>query len=310
MYKKMTVKEWIAVPANPIQRDTERHLAKAFHLMTPSPSHAYVFAAELPDGKLLKLDGHTRALAWEREMVERPTTVFVATIPVKNKAEAERIYKNFDSKEALETVRDKMYGAFTRHNFQPNSGMLRAGNLTVALKNAYAVLNNVSPNTVGKRSPDDRKSGDAGDRLARTDVYVMVNEFSNELNELDGYNLRSGQYSGGVIAAFILSTRKYGKKIAPFWHAVFGGEGVKQGREMDYVQALVDLVSRRRGSHGSNATVDIMARALGAADHWLKDETTTRVPSPMDITDYLVEASQPATRLIKAADKAKLKEAA
>ena len=67
--RKMTVAEWIKVEDNPIQRDTEHHAAKAKHLLTPLPSHAFVFACELPNGKLIKLDGHTRALLWQRGQV-------------------------------------------------------------------------------------------------------------------------------------------------------------------------------------------------------------------------------------------------
>lgn len=71
-YRKMLVEDWIKVEDNPIQRDTEKHAAKAKHLMTPHPSHSFVFAAELPNGKLIKLDGHTRALMWRRKDVSPP----------------------------------------------------------------------------------------------------------------------------------------------------------------------------------------------------------------------------------------------
>ncbi len=45
-----------------------------------------------------------------------------------------------------------------------------------------------------------------------------------------------------------------------------------------------------------------MARALNAVNHWLEDETTTRLPGPMDMTDYLKGHEKPSERLIKAAD--------
>ena len=66
---RMSVDEWIKVKANPRQRDTEKHAAKAKHLLTPSPDHAHVSAARLPNETLVKLDGHTRALLWKRGTV-------------------------------------------------------------------------------------------------------------------------------------------------------------------------------------------------------------------------------------------------
>lgn len=46
----MTVQEWAAVPGNPHQRDTDRHLATAAHLRSPSLAHLQMNAARLPDG--------------------------------------------------------------------------------------------------------------------------------------------------------------------------------------------------------------------------------------------------------------------
>ncbi len=76
--KKMLVEDWIKVTPNPIQRDTEKHAAKAKHLLTPHPTHSVVHAAELPNGKLIKLDGHTRALIWKRKDVVPPVQVTAA----------------------------------------------------------------------------------------------------------------------------------------------------------------------------------------------------------------------------------------
>lgn len=65
-HAKMSLHQWLQVPDNPRQRDTIRHATKAAkdHLSEPSLTHLEVSAAELPNGELLKLDGHTRSYLW------------------------------------------------------------------------------------------------------------------------------------------------------------------------------------------------------------------------------------------------------
>ncbi len=139
--------------------------------------------------------------------------------------------------------------------------------------------------------------------MKRADVYQMINEFSYELHALDGFNLRSGQVSRGVTGAFLVSARRYGHKIIPFWQGVFANEGDKKGGQMDAIQATVELIIRRRhGSHGSSASADLCARCLGGVEGWMEDKIFTRIPSPIDTADYLEGRNKPSERLIKAKD--------
>lgn len=59
---RMPLGIWFAMPDNPRQRDTENRARAASrkHLQSPHPTHRNVSAAQLPDGRLVKLDGHTR----------------------------------------------------------------------------------------------------------------------------------------------------------------------------------------------------------------------------------------------------------
>jgi len=297
-YKKMPVSEWISVEDNPIQRDTERHAAKAKHLLTPHPTHSFVFAAELPSGKLIKLDGHTRALLWKRGDVSAPAQIQVGIIPVKDRAEAEQLYKDFDSKEAVETMRDKVSGAFNRHDFEPQSGLIASGNLTTALRMAYGVLTGGTVNSGLAGS----SIGKTSHRASKADVYAMINEFSNELHALDGYGLGQGRIPSGAIAAFILSYRRHGSKVVPFWRGVFADTGEKSGGYMDGVQAVCELITGRRGRYGGSASFDLCARSLTAVEKWLNDETLFRIPTALNTLGYLAGHERPAERLIKRAD--------
>lgn len=309
--RRMRVSEWIQVEDNPIQRDTEAHAAKAKHLRTWHPTHGFVFAAQLPSGKLIKLDGHTRALLWKQGTIEQPLEVNVGIVPVKDKAEAEKLYKDFDSKEALETVRDKVSGAFNRYNFHPESPLLQYGHIVQALRVSYAVLLGASAksahagagtrdNGKDRRTPIQKKVMDA-------DLYFMVNEFAPEMVALDAFMLRQGQVTSGVMAAFILSFRKYGHKIVPFWTGVFANQGSRLGGSMDGIQAVCEIIMAIKGRNfgggkSTTRTSDICARCLTAVDKWLKGDELMTTPRPMDTTGYLAGHEKPQERLIKKAD--------
>lgn len=310
--KKMMLEDWIAVEDNPIQRDTERHAARAKHLQTPHPTHSIVHAAELPSGKLIKLDGHTRALLWRRKEIPAPVQVLAILYPVKDRDEAEKLYMDFDSKDALETTRHKVEGAYGKHNFDPQSGLLQMGSIVQGLRMAYGVLLGGSVKTAAaggahtKGSQEKDRRSEKQVAVANATVYQMIDEFSYELHMLDGFGLRQGQITSGVIAAFVVSARKYGHKVTPFWQGVFGDGGSRTGGQMDGVQAVHELILSTKGKSGRMHIADTAARCLNALEKWLKDEWLGAPPRPIDTTGYLVGHEKPNERLIKAVDKHRL----
>jgi hypothetical protein len=261
----------------------------------------------MPNGKLYKLDGHTRALGWARKMFPAPLQLNVVVYPVKSMEEVESLYKDFDSKDALETNVDKVSGAFHRHNFEPQSDLLKSGQLTYALRVAYGMLlglKAVSAQSPGGKGGSGKEKGSdtLTMRAQRADIYTMVDEFSYELHALDAINVGRSGASSGVISAFIVSYRRYGHKITPFWQGVFSGMGTKSGGRMDGIQALCELMLERKGKYGGKAAADVCSRALMAVEKWLKDEMVTSIPRPLDTTDYLLGREKPTERLIKKAD--------
>lgn len=285
--KRMSVSDWIKVQDNPIQRDTERHAAKAKHLLTPLPIHAITYAAELPDGKLVKLDGHTRALLWKRNQVKHPAMVECNLIAVKDIEEAKALYQTLDSKEAVESATDKISGAFGEHNFYPESGLLRGGGISTALRLVWNVLNHRAI------------TGHGTTRLGYN-VYEAVREFSNEIFALDAFDIKSGAAPSGIVSAFLLTHRRHGAAIIPFWQAVFADGGTKKDGRMDGVQALNELVLQRKGKFGGTAVADMCCRSVMAAEKWLKEEDFQAIPRPFDLTDY-IKGKQPQFQLIKKA---------
>lgn len=281
MLKKMTVKEWIAVQDNPIQRDTERHAARAKHLLAPLPIHAIVYAAELPNGQLVKLDGHTRALLWKRNQVRQPPEVLVNILAVKSMDEAKDLYKTLDNKVAVETSQDIISGALHGISFVPESSLLKKGSFTTALRVSYnaVVLQKIQ---------------------RQTDIYSIVKFWTPELVALDVLDMHPNDLTTGQVAAFILTYRKHNDRILPFWRAVAGDGGMKIDGKMDGVQALQEFRLSRLKKYGGSAVEDMCSRALTAAEGWLEDKTFTSHPRPTEIAYYLGINPEPKFQLITA----------
>lgn len=277
----MSVSDWIKVRDNPIQRDTERHAAKAKHLLTPLPIHAITFAAKLPNGDLVKLDGHTRALLWKRNQVKHPPKVEVNVIQVDDLEGAKALYRTLDSKEALEGFADKVSGGYRLMKFEPKSGLLKSGNITVALRLAWRGLMGL------------------GDHPGRNvDIYQAIEEFIPELSIIDSLELRQGDINGALLAAMMLTYRKYGDKVLAFWRAYAADAGTKMDGEMDAIQALRECVLSRKKLYGGSATEDMCGRGLRAVEKWLCDESLRAYPKPISISNYAER--KPATfQLIK-----------
>lgn len=268
---KMTVADWLKVEDNPIQRDTERHAARAKHLLKPLPVHAIVWAGKLPSGALIKLDGHTRAYMWGHNMVDAPKQIEVHLIDVKDRAEAASLYKTFDSKDALETTQDKISGALRGLNFKPQSALIASGNYSTSLRLAWSAVYGYSRDTRAK------------------DIYEEVNEFAVEVLALDDFLLRKGQLSSPAMAAFFISVRKYSDKILPFWKAVIANGGTKSRGRMDGVQAAMEILlsMKAKRGYGGTAIYDQTSRLLACADKWVKGEDMASVPRPVEFTTYL-----------------------
>lgn len=283
---KMPVADWIRIKDNPIQRDTERHAARAEHLLTPLPVHSIVWAARLPNGSLVKLDGHTRALMWSRNMVELPPKgVEVHVIDVSSPEEAAELYKTFDSKAALETTPDKIAGALKGIKFKPQSPLLQSGSIASALRTAWVGVYGYAKN------------------LKARDEYDMVGEFGKEIMALDDLGIRRGQITTGIISAILLSYRKHGNKVMPFWRSVIANEGDKSGGRMDAVEACHAMMVLKRGNFGGSHQLNVCSRALTAVDKWIVSETHIfhSIPKPLDVTSYLdkVKTEKPKFKLIK-----------
>ena len=205
---RMSVAEWCAIPANPRQRDTEKHAQKATrqggHLRTASPVHVQVSAVRLPDGSMVKLDGHTRAWCWERGLLAAPEQVLVTIIPVADMEHAKELYKQFDDPRAAESLQDKLSGAIREHDLALRSGCL-SQLYASSLRAAHGLLFS------GRTQPD---------------LYTIVGLWKPLLQVIDrrGY----GRMLAAAQSAMLLGYARYsGTARAPgmldFWAQFFSG---------------------------------------------------------------------------------------
>lgn len=282
--KKETIPldEWLGIPDCPIQRDTERHAQSASkkHLSCSSPTHANVSAARLPSGEEYKLDGHTRSFLWATGKLEPPSHIlYVDVYYCDNMTEVEDLYQQFDNQDAVENLRDKLYGAYRLHGFTPKSSVIKTGGVTSAIAMILGIQFN------------------------RHSIYKAVAPFIPTLMLIDKEDFPSRLFISPVLAATIVTVHKDGEQAMKFWRAYANDEGVKRGREKDGVQALTELLLSIRSAGGVFANVKrlhLAGRALSAYLSYQEGRMYTIALKATDFTKYVHEKAK-ITRGAKAA---------
>ena len=248
---EMSVADWCALKDNPRQRNTERRANQAEHLRSYQPIHRYVWAATHNGDPLCKLDGHTRALLWEKGLLDQPPegTVCVLLIPVKGLAEAKAYYDMLDNAGVSKKPADTIFGATRENKFLLTSALLRGCSFSVAIKLAHS-----------------------GGKY-KGDLHALVRNFRDELVELDSWRL-SSNYT--VLISVMLLAIRHGNvtKAKAFFTKLDNNEGVKTSDGMDAVQALYQHMERRRAmgtTAGWDNLYDIAARAYAAYEIFAKN---------------------------------------
>ena len=269
----MSIDQWINVMDCPIQRDTELHAKKARnnHLKNSSAVHSRVSAARTASGQVYKLDGHTRAFLWNDGSLARPGSVVnVDMYQVKTTKDVEDLYKQFDTPTAAEGAADRIFGAFRLHGFDPKSHLFKKGSLSTAV----AICS-------GKRS-------------GSFNVYVDIEQFIPSLRIIDKSMFNHTVFTSAILAAMILTVYKYGEQAMPFWERYFNGDGIKNGRNRDPVQALTEAVlanktgrNGARASNNSSTITTLCGKAIAAFYRDQKGECYTGGIKSIDLHGYI-----------------------
>lgn len=253
---KMAPKEWLAVPDNPRQRDTEAHARRARHLREPHPTHAMMNMAELPDGRRFKLDGHTRIYLWATGELLLPNSLSVQVWRCASLEHVKQLYSTFNSSKAVETGGDKIVGGLRELGLVFESDLLKKRRYLAALTLDYELM--------------------FGQTAARTrEPYDYLAYWAPELTLLDSCNGTFKRFHAGTVAAALVTLRRYGPEAVPFWAAYAAGAGQKIGGEMDAVQALderITLFIKEGRINGRANTVKMIAVSLAAFDRFRRDE--------------------------------------
>ena len=251
-YLTMNLQQWINVPDNPRQRDTERRLETAKHLHTPSPTQALVHMAVF-GLKQWKLDGHTRALLWSRKPELAPKTIHVVCYDVDSEEEAKTFYTHFDNMKAAETSADKISGAFRESGFHPLSAKFRKGDITASIRRADNIVH-------GLRQPEE--------------IYSILPRWLPELELLDSINPRKTYFNQITITAALLILRRRGSTALEFWRLYNTDCGNKVENEVDAVEALIRAVKGKmfNALSGSDITLAV-ARVISIFEQWRRNGT-------------------------------------
>lgn len=253
---EMTASQWHATENNPRQRDTESHGRRADHLRRPHPAHSKVNAARLPDGHLLKLDGHTRDWLWAAGKLAPPPILFVDIWECPSRDAACELYVTFDSSDAVETVTDKLFGGVRESGLEFQSEVLKSFRYVAALRIGYELL--------------------FGQTAARsTQVYTLLEFWTPQLMVIDECGGTRKLFHTGILAAALLCAYRYGTDAVPFWTAYAKRQGNKVGDEMDAVQALeLRMLERRRVGvlNGRANSLKVITYSLSAFERFKRGD--------------------------------------
>jgi len=272
---KMTVDQWFDVDNFPMQRDTERRLARALkrgYLNTFLAPHADVVAVRLPDGALIKVDGHMRGLGWLLGTIARPPVeLSVMVYDVANMEEAIAIYKAVDNGDAVKTGADGIYSAYQIIGFKPKSAFLRSCRLSVVLKIA-----------------EHARTGALIVKYGR-DFDPEVVEWQEELRTADSLLLGHGKCVAALGSAMLITLRRRSSRAYKFWYQYFNAKDIELGAS-DPVHKLRILVRERTVAKELGAypqTMDLTQRAISCVEAFIAGRQYTGGVKTTSFQDYL-----------------------
>jgi hypothetical protein len=273
---EMSVSNWITIPDNPRQRDTEgrAEYAKRKHLSKRAKIHDFVFAAAINGSIVCKLDGHTRAFLWKNGILDQPPNgrVIICLIEVENIREAMDLYDMADSKLATKTPSDVLFGAVRENSFRLKSPLLRKCTFTTQLKIA----------TNGKKF---------GGR-----VLDLVKRWKPILLQLDSLGL-SPRYST-LISVMLCSIKRDGLETAEkFWKALDENQGTKTSTGgKDGIEALNQHVEIRKAEcrmAGWDNLTNLSGVAVSCYEAWKDGKRFKREVPSADFNDWIAPIQFP-----------------
>jgi hypothetical protein len=272
----MTLAEFIELPDNPIQRDTVLRAGKARRLDTFDDAQRRVAVAKMPNGKLIKVDGHTRAYRWNAGNVANmppPGSRFIVAdvYACDGDDDLKALYYHFDSPDAADTTQDTLFGACRDLGLKFGSpGMKRMG-FASAIKWLYGGLYGATTY---------KQFGSKGD--ARF-TYEAVRTFRRSLRLMDTLMPDMRKFPVIWLAAALATIERDGMRAVYFWDAYNRGAGEQKGVEKDGIIAVRNLLEAKRHRNQTSGKYewDNFGRIINGYESWVKKRTYNReFPEP------------------------------
>jgi len=269
----MSVEDFIKIPDNPIQRDTKSHakmaINKSGHLQETCPTHAMVAIAEIANGQQFKLDGHTRAFLFDRQLLEAPKQMLVSIYKVESIEDACELYRHFDNSKAVEATSHKIYGALKFHKIKvAHLPFLNASGLKTAMRFSFTCFEN-------GLSSDKFRSVTEVEAIAEWKKECRILFGLSDINYQNRKNMIGAGWTGAMTLAALLTIRIHGNAALSFWEAVSNGDGEKSKGTFDAVELATQYVKNARADKRLNTSYVTRHTwvFLNLFDAWINNET-------------------------------------
>lgn len=234
----ITVADWLneeLYPRYHANKDESKKM-KQEHLKGSicSPHMQVVSCTEL-NGQRVKIDGHSRALAWRKEQLEPPKQLLLHVYRVNSEKDIADLYRSFNSKTSSETPNEYMFHMNKLAQWEPVSMLMRA-----SWKSVYEMMSPKYKNNEAQAILDHRQS----------------------LEILDSWGIhlkgKNNVYSVGIRVAMLKSVALNPENAKLFWDAYADPENTKY-KEANALRSEVDSY---KGRLGGAAVIGYLA-ALG-----------------------------------------------
>lgn len=235
----MTVNDWLSVPDYPANREVGKRINKP-HLKGDLKSAAMeTVCAVSIGGRLMKIDGHSRAAAWEAGTLSAPNEVSVIIYYVSCMNEAHDLYDSFTAKTTAATASEESYTANKRIGFNPQSKLCQS-----SWKSAF--------NMHGFKTQEEG-----------------MKHFFPEMQIIDSWMVnqsRSQFWSVGVRGAMLLSLKEDPEVAIRFWDLYRNENSNDQ-----FVNRLKETIEDLDGVSGGIPILRVYTSAVGAFNSFKAD---------------------------------------
>lgn len=261
----IAIEQFLLIPSYRGQRNTERHASRVVNHLKEAPMETLLSVAliEFPGGRREIVDGNSRRNLWREDRLKKPHNVHATIFHIQSAEDAQPIYQSFNNPSSVKGARDEAVNAMRFHGWEPQSSHCRDATLKSPIM--YAEGN---------------RQGLAG--ALKGAVFEPMLEWLPELRTFDrilANGVDRGRTSTPIVAACLLSLRRHGDRVIPFWKEWFGEkpEGETINGPMNKLYNYVNELKRMKRTSGSQVMYQALETILYLVERWVRDGDATKV---------------------------------